>query len=251
MSRMSHEKPHDPHPHFLEPAAARRCYWILNDARSITHKELKMAETLKLINRYDLAPRTGTAFTLQKTHIVRIIDVAGGQVSDMVCFNRQNIEEYLSNGRTIDYNEKLFLTTGDLLYSNRSNPMLSIIHDTVGKHDFLFAPCSREMFRRTYGKTEPHPNCLDNLAASLGQYGVQPFQIPTAFNIFMNVEIATDGKLMIKPPLSKPGDYIDLQAEMDLIVGVTACAAGKCNDYRCTPIAVEVFETRICTSGRR
>ena len=201
-----------------------------------------MAETLKRISRYDLPPRTGTAFTVQKSQVIRVIDVAGGQVSDLVCFARQNIEEYLSNGRTIDYNEKLFLSTGDMLYSNRSNPMLSIIRDMAGKHDFLFAPCSREMFRLTYGKTEPHPNCLDNLASVLDRYGIREFQIPTAFNIFMNVEISTDGKILIKPPLSKAGDYLDLRAEMDLIVGVTACSAGKCNDYRCTPIAVEVFE---------
>ena len=200
-----------------------------------------MTATVKLISQYHLPPRTGTAFSVRKGHVIRVIDVEGGQVSDMVCFGRQINEEYLSNGRSIDYNEKLFLSTGDMLYSNRSNPMLSIIRDTVGKHDFLFAPCSQEMFHLTYGKTEPHPNCLDNLAASLAPYGLQPFQIPTAFNIFMNVEIATGGKLTIKPPLSKAGDYIDLRAEMDLIIGVTACSAGKCNNYRCTPIDVEIF----------
>ncbi len=201
-----------------------------------------MEEAVKPIARYYLNPRTGTAFTVQKDQIIRVIDVAGGQVSDLVCFARQGIEEYLASGRTIDYNEKLYLSTGDILYSNRSNPMLVIICDAVGKHDFLFAPCSREMFSLTYGKTEPQPNCLDNLASALGQYGVKAFQIPTAFNIFMNVEVSTGGKLIVKPPLSKPGDYIDLRAEMDLIVGVTACAAGKCNNYHCTPIAVEVYE---------
>ena len=97
------------------------------------------------------------------------------------------------------------------------------------------------MFRLTYGKIEPHPNCLDNLSSALGPYGVKAFQIPTAFNIFMNVEVSASGKIRLRPPLSKAGDYIDLKAEMDLIVGVTACAAGKCNNYRCTPIAAEVY----------
>jgi len=202
-----------------------------------------MKEAVKPINRYYLNPQTGVAFTVQKGQIIRVIDVAGGQVSDLVCFARQDIEEYLSSGRTIDYNEKLFLSTGDILYSNRSNPMITVFDDSVGKHDFLFAPCSREMFRLTYGKIEPHPNCLDNLTTALGQYGVKAFQIPTAFNIFMNVEVSTSGKIMVKPPLSKAGDYMDLRAEMDVIVGVTACAAGKCNNYRCTPIAVEIYDT--------
>ena len=201
-----------------------------------------MKAVIKPIKRYYLSPQTGKAFSVQKGQIIRVIDVEGGQVSDLVCFARQDIEEYLASGRTIDYNEKLFLSTGDILYSNRSNPMLAIIDDPVGKHDFLFAPCSREMFRLTYGETEPHPNCLDNLSSALGQYGVKDFQIPTAFNIFMNVEVSTSGKIMVKPPLSEAGDFIDLKAEMDLIIGITACSAGKCNNYRCTPIAVEIYE---------
>ncbi len=57
----------------------------------------------------------------------------------------------------------------------------------------------------------------------------------------MNVEVSTSGKIRVKPPLSKAGDFIDLKAEMDLIIGITACAAGKCNNYHCTPIAVEIY----------
>jgi hypothetical protein len=204
--------------------------------------KMKPHETIAPIRQYYIAPQTGVAFTVQKGHIIRVIDLEGGQVSDLVCFARQDTGEYLSSGRTIDYNEKLFLSTGDILYSNSSNPMLAIIDDPVGKHDFLHAPCSREMFRLIYDETETHPNCLDNLATALGQYGVKELQIPTAFNIFMNVEISTSGEVAVKAPLSKAGDFIDFRVEMDLMVGVTACAAGKCNNYRCTPIAVKVYE---------
>jgi uncharacterized protein YcgI (DUF1989 family) len=193
------------------------------------------------VEHYFIKPQTGVAFTVRKNRIVRVIDVEGQQVSDLVCFARQDPEEYLSSGRTLDYNEKLFLSTGDILYSNRSNPLLSIIHDPVGKHDFLFAPCSSEMFRRVYGITEPHPNCLDNLFFSLKPYGIKKSQIPTAFNIFMNVGVTAEGKIDVRTPLSKAGDFIELQAEMDLIMGVTACAAGKCNNFRCKPIEVEIY----------
>ena len=107
-------------------------------------------------------------------------------MADLTCFAGRDTEEYLSSGRTIDYNEKIYLSTGDTIYSNLSNPMLTIIDDPVGKHDFLFAPCSREMFRLTYGITDSHPNCLDNLADSLDPFGVSASRISTAFNIFMN-----------------------------------------------------------------
>ena len=193
------------------------------------------------ISQYNIASRTGVAFTVNKGQIIRVIDVDGEQVADLVCFARQNAEEYLSSGRSLDYNEKLFLSIGDILYSNRSNPMLTITRDAVGKHDFLFAPCSQEMFKMIYGATEPHPNCLDNLTAALRPYGIRAFQIPTAFNIFMNVAITAAGRITVQPPLSKAGDYIDLRSEMDLIVAVSACSAGKCNNFRCTPIRVEIY----------
>lgn len=197
-------------------------------------------ERPSLMNQYHLEPRTGVGFTAQRGQIIRVIDVEGEQVSDLVCFAEGDTQEYLSSARSIDYGGKIYFSTGDALYSNLSNPMLTITTDRVGKHDFLFAPCSQEMFRISYGITEPHPNCLDNLATNLQPFGIQAGQIPTAFNIFMNATLDARGKILINSPLSKAGDYLDLRAEMDLIVGVTACSAGKCNNYRCTSIAVEV-----------
>ena len=202
---------------------------------------MKAKETIAPVSQHHIAPQTGVAFTVQKGQIIRVIDVDGEQVADLVCFARQDTQEYLSSGRSIDYNETLFLSTGDILYSNRSNPMLAITQDQVGKHDLLFAPCSQEMFQLTYSATEPHPNCLDNLAAALDPYGIHAFQIPTAFNIFMNVAVTAAGRVTVRPPLSKAGNYIDLRAEMDLIVGVSACSAGKCNNFRFTPIGVEIY----------
>jgi hypothetical protein len=194
------------------------------------------------MTQYRIKPQSGTALTLQKGQILRIIDVEGEQVSDLACFVLGNINEYFSSGRTIDYNEKIYLSTGDILYSNQSNPMLSVLNDKVGKHDLLFAPCSREMLALSYGITEAHPNCLDNLTNHLGQYGIKASQITNVFNIFMNATLSAHGNITIAPPLSKAGDYIDLRAHMDLIVGITACSAKKCNNYHCTSIDVEIFE---------
>jgi len=201
-----------------------------------------MQEQIDPITRYHIAPQTGVAFTVQENQIIRVIDVDGEQVADLVCFAGQNREEYLSSGRSIDYNEKLFLSTGDILYSNLSRPMLTITRDPVGKHDFLFAPCSQEMFKLTYQTTEPHPNCFDNLAGVLGPHGIGSRQIPTPFNIFMNVAITTTGRVAVHPPLSRAGDFIDLRSELDLIVAVSACSAGKCNNFRCTSIRVEIYD---------
>ena len=189
---------------------------------------------------YHLAPQTGVAFTLDRGQMVRIIDVQGEQVSDLTAFNRVDTREWLSSGRSLDYANTIYLTTGHTLYSNRSNPMFTILEDRVGKHDFLYTPCSPETFSILYGHQGEHPSCFGNLAENLAPYGITPDQIPTTFNIFMNVDVLPNGELKLGPPTSRAGDYIDLRAEMDLIVGVTACSAEMSNNYSFKPIAVEV-----------
>ena len=188
-----------------------------------------------------IPPRSGTAFILSRGQKLKVIDVQGEQVSDFVCFNLHDKSEYLSSGRTLDYEETLFLTAGNSFYSNRSNVMFQMIEDTVGRHDFLLAPCSAEMFRITYGHTDPHHGCFGNLKQALSKFEIQADAIPTCFNIFMHVTVdATTGKLAVLPPKSKAGDYIILEAKMDLIVGMTSCSAGLSNNFSYKPIAYEI-----------
>src|SRR5262249_27200151 len=149
----------------------------------------------------------------------------GEQVSDLVAFAREDPREWLSSGRSIDYSNTIYLTTGHVLYSNRSRPMFTIVADDVGRHDFLLAPCSSEMFRITYKHEGHHPSCFGNLCDGLASFGIGPDQIPATFNIFMNVDVMISGEIAIGPPRSKPGNAIELRAEMDLIVGLTACSA--------------------------
>jgi hypothetical protein len=190
--------------------------------------------------RRRIEPQSGTGFELRRGQLLRVIDPLGEQVSDLMAFGRDDRAEWLSSGRTIDYNDTIFFTTGHALYSNRSRVMLTIVHDTVGRHDFLYTPCSRETFTLIYKRTEPHPSCFDNLSRSLAAFGIAPDNIPTTFNIFMNVDLAADGRLSVRPPRSRAGDLIELRAEMDLVVGLTACSAEMSNNYRFKPIDYEI-----------
>lgn len=191
----------------------------------------------------ELAPRTGTSFPLKKNQRLRIIDPQGKQVSDILAYNAADTRETLSNGRTFDYAGKIYLTTGDKLYSNRSNALLSIAEDTVGRHDFLMTPCSSDTFRLRYPEQEPHHGCFGNLAFALQRHGIAEDSIPSPFNCFMNVPIDGEtGKLEIKAPISKAGDHIDFVAEMDLIVTVTACSAPRSNDGVCKPVRYLVLD---------
>jgi len=187
-------------------------------------------------NVTEIAPQRGTAFRLLAGDVLRVIDPYGEQVADLTAFAAADPRESLSSGRTIDYAETLYLTSGHTLYSNRSRPMFTIVRDDVGRHDFLLTPCSRETFAIIYDHPGEHPSCLDNLAGALAAHGILPDQIPTTFNIFMNVDIDPAGRTAVRPPRSKAGDCIELRAEMDLIVGLTACSAELSNNYAFKPV---------------
>jgi uncharacterized protein YcgI (DUF1989 family) len=189
-----------------------------------------------------IPPRSGTAFVLRKGQQLKVVDVEGEQVSDFVCYNLADTAEYLSSGRTIDYAETIFLTTGHPFYSNRSNILFELVEDTVGRHDFLLTPCSADTFRIIYGHTHPHRGCFGNLCEALQEYGISPDAIPICFNIFMHVTVDGEtGKLSVLPPKSKAGDYVVLEAKTDLLIGMTACSAEMSNNYAFKPIGYQIL----------
>jgi len=189
------------------------------------------------VSTHVIEPRSGAAFTLDRGQMLTVIDPNGEQVADLLAFNRHDTAEVISSGRTLDYASRLFLTTGDPLYSNRSIVMLRIVEDMVGRHDFLLTPCSADTFRIIYGDTAPHRGCFGNLAAALAPFGIGADQIPVAFNVFMNVVVdGQSGVLRVDPPRSRAGDHVRFLAEQDLIIGLTACSALQSNNYAFKPI---------------
>ncbi|MEO8176292.1 MAG: urea carboxylase-associated family protein [Sphingomicrobium sp.] len=190
---------------------------------------------------HEIAPRSGVAFVLKAGQRLTVIDPLGEQVADLLAFNSADVKEVISSGRTLDYASSIYLTAGDPLYSNRSNVMLEIVEDSVGRHDFLLTPCSSDTFRIIYGETDPHRGCFGNLAAALSPYGIGEDMIPTAFNCFMNVAVdGASGRLSVDPPLSKAGDRIVFEARMDLVIGLTACSALQSNNGSFKPIQWQV-----------
>jgi hypothetical protein len=179
-----------------------------------------------------LAPRSGICFSLKKGQRLKVMDPYGEQVSDLYCFNSEDLKESLSSGRSIDYNDTIFLTTGHTLYSNRCSAMLRIVEDSCGRHDFMLTPCSSE---------DCHPSCHENLAIHFAPHGIHDDDISTTFNIFMNVEVEPNGSIRIEKPKSLAGDQIVFEACMDLLVGLTACSHEQTNNGHCKPIHFEIL----------
>lgn len=190
-----------------------------------------------------IEPRHGTGFILRKGEQLKVYDLKGEQVSDFFCFMKDDHDDYLSSGRTLDYMSKIYLTTGDTLYSSKSRPMAKIVEDKVGRHDFLLTPCSSDTFRIIYGDTHPHHGCQGNLLRAFESLGIIRTHLPTTFNLFMNVKLKETGELSVLPPTSKSGDYIIIEALEDLLVGLTACSALQSNNYSFKPIGFEILKS--------
>jgi len=188
-----------------------------------------------------IAPQSGVAFRVRAGDTLRITDPCGEQVADLFAFRDEDHACSLSSGRSIDYASKIYLTTGDVLYANDSRAMFTILEDTVGRHDFLLTPCSQEMFEILYKHEGHHPSCFENLYKAFGEFGITSAQIGTTFNVFMNVTVAPDGSVRVEVPKSKPGDYVELRAEMDMVCALTSCSAENSNNGSFKPIDYEIF----------
>jgi len=112
---------------------------------------------------------------------------------------------------------------GDQLVTNKRRPIVTLLEDTSpGVHDTFIAACDIYRFQGL-GVTEYHENCTDNLLAAMAELGLTPPEVPSPLNLWMNIPIMGDGSIDWKEPVSKPGDYVVLKAEMDCIVAMSAC----------------------------
>jgi uncharacterized protein YcgI (DUF1989 family) len=194
------------------------------------------------VSEHVIAPMSGHAFEVGRGQVLRVIDVDAAQVADLVAFSAADPAEHFSQGFTRANNDKADVVVGDQLFSNLNTPMLTVVADTVGVHDMLFPPCSRFLYEHVFG-VEGKTGCREHLTDALAPYGIGFAQVTDPFNVFMNTAIDDAGRMAIYRPKSTAGDHLDLRAEMDLIVAVSACAAdvNACNGDACTRIAVDVL----------
>lgn len=197
----------------------------------------------KKLREETIAPAGHFAVELRAGQVLRIVDVEGQQVADVVCFALADLQERLSIVNTISLNRQVFPRVGTVLWSERAQAMMTIVADTCGVHDLLAGACSRFTNERRYGVKDT-PNCRDNLAAAVAPWGVAPRDVPFNLNAFMNCPIGADGNWSIQPPRSRAGDYLDLRAEMDVLVAFSNCPQinNPCNAFRRKPLGALIYE---------
>lgn len=172
---------------------------------------------------YTIPARKGVATRLGGGQIITVINTHGSQVIDTWAFNASDIAEFMSMEHSRGAMLRVNPTVGDTLRSNRRRPMLTLVEDTSGGiHDTMIAACDRYRYEQL-GHVGLHDNCTDNLAAALATLELNPPEVPSPLNLFMNIPISGDGSISFEAPTSTPGSHVSLCAEMDLIVAFSAC----------------------------
>ena len=171
----------------------------------------------------EIPARRSKAARLHKGQIIKLINTIGQQVVDTWAFNVEDLHEFMSMEHSRVAIGRIIPEVGDTLVTNRRRPILTLVEDTSGGiHDTLFAACDRWRYE-LLGCTEYHANCTDNLAAGLAELGLSSPETPAPLNLFMNIPVVDGNRVEIRPPVSTPGSYVALRAEMDCVVAFSAC----------------------------
>ena len=188
---------------------------------------------------------TGFASKMISGSVLRITDLRGQQVGDLVVFSAANPTERFSQANTRKLEGGIRLGRGSRLWSTRCKPMAEIICDTVQCHDILSSACSPYDYPIRFG-VEDHPSCLANLTEALAPFKIPEWQIPDPLNVFMRQELSEEGELQVIEPVSGPGDHMDLRLLMDCIVGISACPQDRnaCNGGSITDLELTAFPER-------
>jgi uncharacterized protein YcgI (DUF1989 family) len=158
---------------------------------------------MRILRDEKVAPAGHFATEVRKGQVLRIIDLEGQQVADLVTFNARNLSEKLSVMNCVNLNKQVFPRVGYVLYSDEANAMMTIIADTCGVHDMLAGACSRFTNERRYGVKDTN-NCRDNLAAALEPWGIGWKDVPFNMNVFMNAPSAATAVGRFRCPGARP-----------------------------------------------
>lgn len=186
---------------------------------------------------------------LKQGQVIKIIDLESQQAVDALFYNAADVSERYSAQDTLAAQAadggKFYLETGSVLLSNEGRAMVKIIADTCGFHDTCAGACSCESNTVRFGhETRFMHACRENFLTELAKYGMDKRDLVSNVNFFMNVPIKPDGELTVDDGVSEPGGYVELRAEMDVLVLISNCPQvnNPCNGFKPTPIRIVIRE---------
>ncbi len=189
----------------------------------------------------------GRALRVSAGNLLRVVDLEGCQIGDLFVMCAADPAECFSPAVTRLINFTPFPRAGEQFFSNRRQPLLSLLADTSpGRHDMTFAPCDRELYV-AFDAGEHHPNCRDNFFLATAALGLTLTSHPDPINVFQNTPVDAAGNYVIGQTLTRPGDALTLRAERDLLIALTACSVDipfdgvQPNGGRSTPLRLDIL----------
>jgi urea carboxylase-associated protein 1 len=178
---------------------------------------------------------------IEKGQTLRIVDLEGQQAVDFLCYNAARPEERYNAADTMKYAGAIYIGRGVSLYSGLGRKLFTVVEDTCGQHDTIGGCCSAESNELRYGVRDT-PNCRDNFVRALAPFGLGVRDIVANVNWFMSVPVAADGAMAIAPGPSKPGDYVEIVAEMDALAVISNCPQiyNPASGFKPTPIRLQL-----------
>ncbi len=199
-------------------------------------------QTLKTVKEFMIPKCKGRSFTIKKGELLRIIEVDGPQAADMVAFNEHDLRESFSAWLTRQSSRSFTRTRKLLSKLPAGNVMFTVLTDVPGIYWLTGGRCNSLLYKTQYGVKRYHRNCHDILAECLKPHGLSEWEVPEVFNVFMNAKFTVDGTYEFeKSPVSK-GDYVDLRADMDCLVAVSACPddIGEYNERKPKALKIQI-----------
>ena len=179
---------------------------------------------------------------IEKCQILRITDLEGQQAVDFLCYDAADPSERYSATNTIKVQSRIFIEQGTVLYSDTGLALMTIVADTVGRHDTIYGCCSNPNNLLRYG-VHTTESCYSNFETILATFGLGRSSIVSNINFFMCVPVEADGCAGVATIERQPGGYVELRAERDVIAVLSNCPQmhNPCNGYNPTPIRVSIF----------
>ena len=209
----------------------------MNDMSSGVAGAIRIDETVP-------AGRPWSARVRRGEHL-RIIDIAGRQGVDFLCYNANNPGERYHAPNTLKASRTLLLSEGHVLYSDEARPIFTITEDTAGGHDTIGGCCSAPSNEMLYG-VKGVSGCRENFIEALREHGMTRRDIVPNINFFCNVPVTAARDLantVFVAGKSNPGDHVELRAEMDALAVISNCPQvnNPCNEGTPTDIRVVVW----------
>ena len=197
----------------------------------------------RVIEDVTVQPAGHWARVLPQGSRVRFIDLEGKQAIDFLAYNAHDPSERYNAADTMKYAGTIFLTKGHGIYTDMGRKLFTIVEDTCGRHDTIGGCCSAESNQLRYTDANT-PNCRDTFLKGLAEHGLGKKDIVANLNFFMNVPVQPNGEMALAEGFSGPGDFVDLQAEIDVLAVVSNCPQTRnpVNAYNPTPIRLIVWE---------